>query len=156
MTFYHLIFSAFLCTENQELKNLSLRSGVKGVKADTLSRMPSVLRSIGFAILILGGWRIINPPGRRLLSHLKSKDETDFTVQPITPFQSTGKHLKTVFITIQPPPGEHIFAVQRPAFADGEFDLDVGHQGSVEQQICFQGKQGATVSTNRQGILLFS
>lgn len=65
MTFYHLIFSAFLCTENQELKNLSLRSGVKGVKADTLSRMPSVLRSIGFAILILGGWRIINPPGRR-------------------------------------------------------------------------------------------
>lgn len=67
MTFYHLIFSAFLCTENQELKNLSLRSGVKGVKADTLSRMPSVLRSIrsiGFVILILGGRRICNPPGR--------------------------------------------------------------------------------------------
>ena len=71
--------------------------------------------------------------------------------QPITPFQSTGKHLKTVFITVQLPPGEHIFAVQRPAFADGEFDLDVGHQGSVEQQVCFQGKQGATVSTNGQG-----
>ena len=35
MPFYHLIFSAFLCTENQELKNLSLRSEVKGVKADT-------------------------------------------------------------------------------------------------------------------------
>lgn len=65
MPFYHLIFSAFLCTENQELKNLSLRSEVKGVKADTLSRMPSVLRSIGFVILILGGQRIINPPGRR-------------------------------------------------------------------------------------------
>ena len=68
MPFYHLIFSAFLCTENQELKNLSLRSEVKGVKADTLSRMPSVLRSIrsiGFVILILGGRRIINPPGRR-------------------------------------------------------------------------------------------
>ena len=65
MPFYHLIFSAFLCTENQELKNLSLRSEVKGVKADTLSRMPSVLRSIGFVILILGGRRIIKPPGRR-------------------------------------------------------------------------------------------
>ena len=55
MPFYHLIFSAFLCTENQELKNLSLRSEVKGVKADTLSRMPSVLRSIGFVILTLMG-----------------------------------------------------------------------------------------------------
>lgn len=65
MPFYHLIFSAFLCTENQELKNLSLRSEVKGVKADTLSRMPSVLRSIGLKILILGGRRIINPPERR-------------------------------------------------------------------------------------------
>lgn len=65
MPFYHLIFSAFLCTENQELKNLSLRSEVKGVKADTLLRMPSVLRSIGFVILILGGRRIINPTGRR-------------------------------------------------------------------------------------------
>ena len=68
MPFYHLIFSAFLCTENQELKNLSLRSEVKGVKADTLSRMPSVLRSIGFVILILGGRRIINPP-KRATSH---------------------------------------------------------------------------------------
>lgn len=79
MPFYHLIFSAFLCTENQELKNLSLRSEVKGVKADTLLRMPSVLRSIGFVILILGGTADYKSAGTKALSHLKSKNETDRT-----------------------------------------------------------------------------
>ena len=64
--------------------------------------------------------------------------------RPVTDFQSAHEYLQAVSVIVYQPPGEHVFSVERPAFAYGDFQFDVGHERRIKEEIGFYREEGVT------------